>query len=84
MARHRHGLLLGDETVAMMAARGAWLVPTLSAGVRLRQAIESDARLVVTDGDQLDVRDLGSEFSPGTRTAAPCMSPARTGRRGSR
>lgn len=36
-----HGHFLDDETLAMMADRGTWLVPTLSAGVGLRQAIEA-------------------------------------------
>jgi imidazolonepropionase-like amidohydrolase len=36
-----HGHFLDDETLAMMAERGTWLVPTLSAGVGLRRAIEA-------------------------------------------
>ncbi|PSK85016.1 imidazolonepropionase-like amidohydrolase [Murinocardiopsis flavida] len=35
-----HGNHLDDETLAMMAERGTWLVPTLSAGLGLRRAIE--------------------------------------------
>lgn len=36
-----HGHHLDDETLEMMADRGTWLVPTLSAGLGLREAIES-------------------------------------------
>ncbi|MEV5302229.1 metal-dependent hydrolase family protein [Amycolatopsis methanolica] len=36
-----HGHFLDDETLEMMVARGTWLVPTLSAGVGLRQAAEA-------------------------------------------
>lgn len=36
-----HGNHLDDETLAMMAERGTWLVPTLSASTGLRRAIES-------------------------------------------
>lgn len=36
-----HGHQLDDETLAMMAQRGIWLVPTLSSGIGLRQAVES-------------------------------------------
>lgn len=36
-----HGHDLDDETLAEMAQRGTWLVPTLSAGLGLRQALES-------------------------------------------
>ncbi|WP_337821705.1 amidohydrolase family protein [Amycolatopsis sp. A1MSW2902] len=38
-----HGHFLHDETLEMMAERGTWLVPTLSAGVGLRQAVEAGA-----------------------------------------
>ncbi|WP_275290982.1 amidohydrolase family protein [Amycolatopsis sp. La24] len=38
-----HGHFLDDETLEMMAVRGTWLVPTLSAGVGLRQAVEAGA-----------------------------------------
>lgn len=38
-----HGHQLDDETLAMMAKRRVWLVPTLSSGLGLRQSIESGA-----------------------------------------
>jgi imidazolonepropionase-like amidohydrolase len=38
-----HGHYLDDETLAMMVERGTWLVPTLSAGLGLRQALASGA-----------------------------------------
>jgi imidazolonepropionase-like amidohydrolase len=36
-----HGHQLDDETLAMMAERRVWLVPTLASGVGLREAIEA-------------------------------------------
>ncbi|MBA8826123.1 imidazolonepropionase-like amidohydrolase [Saccharopolyspora lacisalsi] len=36
-----HGHQLDDETLAMMAERRVWLVPTLSSGIGLRRSIES-------------------------------------------
>jgi imidazolonepropionase-like amidohydrolase len=42
-----HGHFLDDETLAMMAERGTWLVPTLSAGVGLRRAIEAGVRIAM-------------------------------------
>lgn len=36
-----HGHQLDDETITLMAERGTWLVPTLSAGVGLRDAIRT-------------------------------------------
>lgn len=39
-----HGQHLDDETLAMMAERGTWLVPTLSSGLGLRRAIEAGAQ----------------------------------------
>lgn len=38
-----HGHQLDDETLAMMAERRVWLVPTLSSGLGLRQSIRSGA-----------------------------------------
>lgn len=38
-----HGHQLDDETLAMMAERGIWLVPTLSSGLGLREALASGA-----------------------------------------
>ncbi len=39
-----HGHQLDDETLAMMAERRVWLVPTLSSGLGLRRSIEAGAR----------------------------------------
>lgn len=39
-----HGNHLDDETLAMMAERGIWLVPTLSSGLGLQQSIKDDSR----------------------------------------
>ena len=36
-----HGHELDDETLAMMAERGTWLVPTLASGLGLRDAVAS-------------------------------------------
>lgn len=40
-----HGHDLDDETLEMMAERGTWLVPTLSAGLGLREALASGTNL---------------------------------------
>lgn len=55
-----HGNHLDDETLALMAERGTWLVPTLSSGVGLRESIESGvqypshvlAKIAEADSDQ--------------------------------
>ncbi|MDQ0381375.1 metal-dependent hydrolase family protein [Amycolatopsis thermophila] len=55
-----HGHFLDDETLEMMAARGTWLVPTLSAGVGLRQAVESGARYPEHIAEKIRERTEGS------------------------
>lgn len=37
-----HGRHLDDETIAMMAERGTWLVPTLAAGHGLKDAVQTN------------------------------------------
>ncbi|SFB41048.1 Imidazolonepropionase [Amycolatopsis marina] len=71
-----HGNHLDDETLELMAQRGAWLVPTLSAGVGLRESIESGvpypshilAKVEESQGDQTVRRavEAGVRIAMGT------------------
>lgn len=73
-----HGHFLDDETLEMMAARGTWLVPTLSAGLGLRESVATAATLpshVVAKMEEDNDQSVRRAIEAGVRIAMGTDAP---------